>query len=77
MDYRFAALLGAPYRGGNLLIHDNELLTPVGNRVTQVGQCFYACLPLPPLRRCRRRHCRHLCTPVVLAHANLSELIQT
>ncbi|PRW59321.1 periodic tryptophan 2-like protein [Chlorella sorokiniana] len=37
MDYRFAALLGAPYRGGNLLIHDNELLTPVGNRVTQIN----------------------------------------
>lgn len=71
MDYRFAALLGAPYRGGNLLIHDNELLTPVGNRVTQVGQCCHACC------RCRRRHCRHLCTPGVYAPANLSELIQT
>lgn len=37
MNYKFASLLGAPYRGGNLLIHDNELLTPVGNRVTQVN----------------------------------------
>lgn len=36
MNYKFSSLLGAPYRGGNLLIHDNELLTPVGNRVTQV-----------------------------------------
>ena len=36
MDFKFSSLLGAPYRGGNLLIHDNELLTPVGNRVTQV-----------------------------------------
>ena len=34
-DFRFASLLGAPYRGGNLLIHGNELLTPVGNRVSQ------------------------------------------
>lgn len=38
MNYRFSNLLGAPYRGGNLLIHENELLTPVGNRVTQVGR---------------------------------------
>ncbi|KAL4425513.1 hypothetical protein ABPG75_009529 [Micractinium tetrahymenae] len=37
MNYRFSNLLGAPYRGGNLLIHENELLTPVGNRVTQVN----------------------------------------
>lgn len=37
MNFRFSNLLGAPYRGGNLLIHENELLTPVGNRVTQVG----------------------------------------
>lgn len=36
MNYEFQALLGAPYRGGNLLIHENELLTPAGNRVTQV-----------------------------------------
>ena len=38
MNFRFSNLLGAPYRGGNLLIHENELLTPVGNRVTQVGR---------------------------------------
>jgi periodic tryptophan protein 2 len=36
MNYKFSNLLGAPYRGGTLLIHGNELLTPVGNRVTQV-----------------------------------------
>jgi hypothetical protein len=36
MNYKFSSLLGAPYRGGNLVIHDNELLTPVGNRITQV-----------------------------------------
>ena len=56
MDYRFAALLGAPYRGGNLLIHGNELLTPVGNRVTQVRPCrLPPPPPPPPLRRCCRQ----------------------
>ena len=38
MNFKFSNLLGAPYRGGNLLISGNELLTPVGNRVSQV--CF-------------------------------------
>ncbi len=37
MNYKFSNLLGAPYRGGNLVLHGNELLTPVGNRVSQVG----------------------------------------
>lgn len=37
MNFVFSNLLGAPYRGGTLLIHDNQLLTPVGNRVGQVG----------------------------------------
>jgi periodic tryptophan protein 2 len=36
MNFRLANLLGAPYRGGTLTIVGNELLTPVGNRVTQV-----------------------------------------
>lgn len=36
MNYKFANLLGAPYRGGNLLLHGPELLSPVGNRVSQV-----------------------------------------
>jgi hypothetical protein len=36
MNYKFANLLGAPYRGGNILFHGNELLSPVGNRVSQV-----------------------------------------
>ena len=34
-DFRFSNLLGAPYRGGTLLLHGNTLLSPVGNRVTQ------------------------------------------
>lgn len=37
MNYQFSNLLGAPYRGGNLLLHGNDLLAPVGNRVSQVG----------------------------------------
>ncbi|KAL6776538.1 UTP1 [Auxenochlorella protothecoides x Auxenochlorella symbiontica] len=36
MDYKFSNLLGAPYRGGTLLIHGSELLSPVGNRVSQI-----------------------------------------
>ena len=36
MEFRFANLMGAPYRGGNLLIVGSELLSPVGNRVSQV-----------------------------------------
>ncbi|KAI5075509.1 hypothetical protein GOP47_0009585 [Adiantum capillus-veneris] len=35
MNYKFQNLLGAPYRGGNLLISGNtQLLSPVGNRVS-------------------------------------------
>lgn len=36
MNYRFANLLGAPYRGGSLVLHGTQLLTPVGNRVAEV-----------------------------------------
>ncbi|KAK9845761.1 hypothetical protein WJX81_001752 [Elliptochloris bilobata] len=36
LNYKFANLLGAPYRGGNLLLHGTELLSAVGNRVSQV-----------------------------------------
>ena len=37
MEYRFDNLLGAPYRGGNLVILGNELLSCVGNRVSQAS----------------------------------------
>ena len=36
MDYRFTNVLGAPYRGGNLVLVGKDLLSPVGNRVTKV-----------------------------------------
>ncbi len=36
MDYSFAALMGAPYRGGSLVMHDDVLLSAAGNRVTEV-----------------------------------------
>jgi periodic tryptophan protein 2 len=35
-DFAFSNLLGAPYCGGSLVLHDHLLLSPVGNRVTQV-----------------------------------------
>ncbi|KAK7303555.1 hypothetical protein RJT34_14462 [Clitoria ternatea] len=35
MNYRFQNLLGAPYRGGNVVVSNNTLLlSPVGNRVS-------------------------------------------
>ncbi|KAJ8643228.1 hypothetical protein MRB53_004976 [Persea americana] len=35
MNFRFQNLLGAPYRGGNVLVADNSLLlSPVGNRIS-------------------------------------------
>lgn len=46
MNFKFANLLGAPYRGGNLILHGSQLLTPVGNRVSEVSQRS------PAARRC-------------------------
>jgi periodic tryptophan protein 2 len=46
MDYKFSNLLGAPYRGGNLILHGNELLSAVGNRVSVVS----ASISVPWLR---------------------------
>ena len=41
MDYKFAALLGAAYRGGSLVMHGDVLLSIAGNRVTEVRLlCF-------------------------------------
>ena len=42
MDYKFANLLGAPYRGGNLILRGTELLSAVGNRVSVVGNLHAA-----------------------------------
>ena len=36
MDYQFANLLGAPYRGGSLLLRGDTLICPAGNRVREV-----------------------------------------
>lgn len=33
MNFRFQNLLGAPYRGGNVVVSENCLLSPVGNRI--------------------------------------------
>jgi periodic tryptophan protein 2 len=47
MDFKFSNLLGAPYRGGNLLLHGNTLITPMGNRVGTVNltHATSSCLP--------------------------------
>ena len=37
MNFAFSNLLGAPYRGGNLVLDGRELLSAVGNRVSQVA----------------------------------------
>lgn len=37
MNFRFTNLLGAPYRGGTILLSNGDsLLAPVGNRVNEV-----------------------------------------
>jgi len=36
MNFAFNSLLGAPYRGGSLVMQGDTLLSPVGNRVAQV-----------------------------------------
>ena len=37
MNFRFTNLLGAPYRGGTILLSKGDsLLAPVGNRVNEV-----------------------------------------
>ena len=54
IDFAFQNLIGAPYRGGAVCMFHDTLLTPVGNRVSQVrhrrpcisgSECF---LPLVP-----------------------------
>lgn len=43
-SFKFSNLLGSPYRGGTLLLHGTTLLSPVGNRVSQVRSCEAALL---------------------------------
>ncbi|KAL0010590.1 hypothetical protein SO802_005698 [Lithocarpus litseifolius] len=48
MNYRFQNLLGAPYRGGNVVISNNTLLiSPVGNRVSVTDLIKSQTLTLP------------------------------
>lgn len=48
MNFTFSNLLGAPYRGGNLVITaQDELLTPVGNRVTEINLIESTSFTLP------------------------------
>lgn len=44
MNFKFSNLLGSPYRGGNLVLVDSDLLSAGGNRVLQVCRsrcCWY------------------------------------
>ena len=50
MDFRFSNLLGAPYRGGNLLLNGDELYAPIGNKVGQVWQRSSSPAAIPGLR---------------------------
>ena len=44
MNFKFSNLLGASYRGGNLLIQGQELYSAVGNRVSVVtAHCAPCC----------------------------------
>lgn len=64
MNFRFSNLLGAPYRGGNVLIHENELLTPVGNRVGQVRAVRVWGCKVQGARACARAYvcsCMRMC----------------
>ncbi|KAK3273321.1 U3 snoRNP protein [Cymbomonas tetramitiformis] len=47
MDYKFSNLLGAPYRGGNVELSGTMLLSPVGNRVTEVNLTHATSTTLP------------------------------
>ncbi|MQM11932.1 hypothetical protein Taro_044846 [Colocasia esculenta] len=48
MNFRFQNLLGAPYRGGNVVISENSLLlSPVGNRVAVTDLVKSETLTLP------------------------------
>ncbi|CAM8882854.1 unnamed protein product [Rhodiola kirilowii] len=48
MNYRFHNLLGAPYRGGNVVINNNtQLISPVGNRVSVVDLVKSETVTLP------------------------------
>ena len=47
MSFKFSKLLGAPYRGGNVLFSENALFTPAGNRLTQVDLTQGLCGTLP------------------------------
>lgn len=64
MNFQFQNVMGAPYRGGSLIIHGSELLSPIGNRVSQAraGVAWWrsaVCLQAGP---CSRPLCRVITT---------------
>ncbi|KMZ72694.1 Periodic tryptophan protein 2 [Zostera marina] len=48
MNFRFQNLLGAPYRGGNVVVSENtNLISPIGNRVSTTDLLNFQNLTLP------------------------------
>ncbi|KAK9666312.1 hypothetical protein RND81_14G176600 [Saponaria officinalis] len=48
MNYRFQNLLGAPYRGGNVVVsQNNRLISPIGNRISVTDLIKSETLTLP------------------------------
>ncbi|KZV39552.1 periodic tryptophan protein 2 [Dorcoceras hygrometricum] len=57
MNYRFQNLLGAPYRGGNVVVVNNTLLiSPVGNRVSVTDLLKSETITLPCQASTNLRH---------------------
>lgn len=55
MNYKFSNLLGSPYRGGNLLLVESDLLSAGGNRVlqTDLNESTGSALPFESLGQLR------------------------
>lgn len=47
MNFRFQNLLGAPYRGGNAVVSEDNLISPVGNRISVTDLVKSQTLTLP------------------------------
>lgn len=58
MEYEFKNLLGAPYRGGTLLLHGTKLISPAGNRLTEVELTLFTTQTYPFQNLTNVRHLR-------------------
>lgn len=62
MNYRFQNLLGAPYRGGNVVVaNNNRLISPVGNRISVTDLIKSETITLPC--QCSSNICRIAVSP--------------